>query len=179
MHSYFSKFVPVFAFCGLAVLFFIGASSDPKSVAAGYLDRPLPDFNLTPMVGTDTGLSHQDLEAHVSMINVFASWCGACKREHPYLMELATTTDVPIYGVNWKDRKGGGKLFLTRAGNPYRSIGDDSLGVLGDQLNVTGVPETYIIDGFGKIRYRHIGPITKLVWQETLLPLISTLRGQS
>jgi cytochrome c biogenesis protein CcmG/thiol:disulfide interchange protein DsbE len=79
----------------------------------------------------------------------------------------------------WKDRKGGGKLFLTRAGNPYRSIGDDSLGVLGDQLNVTGVPETYIIDGFGKIRYRHIGPITKLVWQETLLPLISTLRGQS
>lgn len=175
----FFKLIPVFAFSALAAVFIFGTKSETKVTGLGYLDRPFPDFVLQPMIGTDTGFSRRDLSGEVTMVNVFASWCAACKKEHPYLMELAATTDVPIYGLNWKDRKGGGKFFLTRTGNPYLAVGDDSSGILGDQLNVTGVPETYVVDGAGRIRYRHIGPITGKIWEQTLWPLISKLRGGS
>jgi cytochrome c biogenesis protein CcmG/thiol:disulfide interchange protein DsbE len=178
MHNFF-KLVPIFAFSVLVTVFMLGAKSETKTVGLGYLDRPFPDFDLQPMIGTDNGFSRQDLSREITMVNVFASWCAACKKEHPYLMELAAATDVPIYGLNWKDRKGGGKFFLTRGGNPYLAVVDDSTGILGDQLNVTGVPETYVVDSTGRIRYRHIGPMTEKIWKHTLWPLISTLRGES
>lgn len=171
---------PVMAFVGLCAMFAFGIKTEDQSaIPPGAMDRPLPEFSLAPMPGTDLGFASSDLLGRVVLINVFASWCSSCRSEHPKLLQLAKTADVPIYGVNWKDSKGAGKLFLNKAGNPYIATGDDSMGMLGSALNVTGVPETYIVDAQGRLRYRHLGPITDQIWAEVLLPLISNLEAAS
>ena len=152
--------------------------SDAPVVGAGAIDRPLPEVDLPPLPGrSDDGLNGDDIAGKVVVLNVFASWCAACREEHPLLLDLATRPDVPpILGVNWRDDPGAGELYLRRHGNPYLAAGDDRAGTLGRELNVTGVPETYVIDAEGRMRYRHIGPVTDRVWNETLAPLIAELR---
>ncbi len=171
--------LPLLAFAGLAVALVSGAQRETAMDFPGRLDRPLPEFTLSPMAGTDAGFSSADLNGQVVLVNVFASWCSACRQEHGKLLDLAQTQDVPIYGVNWRDSKGAGKLYLTRSGNPYVATGDDSAGRLGANLNVTGVPETYVVDAKGRIRYRHIGPITDKIWADVLHPLLSELEAES
>ncbi len=166
---------PLLVFAALTAAFAFSPREADTPIAAGMLDRALPDFSLSPMAGTKAGFASSDLSGKVALINVFASWCSSCRQEHPKLLELAAQTPVPIYGVNWKDSKGAGKLYLTRAGNPYVATGDDSAGLLGKDLNVTGVPETYLIDTKGRMRYRHLGPITDTVWTEIFAPMIAEL----
>jgi cytochrome c biogenesis protein CcmG/thiol:disulfide interchange protein DsbE len=144
----------------------------------GFLDRALPAFTLAPMPGTDAGFSDQDLAGQVTLVNVFSSWCSSCREEHPILLELAAENRVPIFGVDWKDSPGAGKLYLEQSGNPFFATGDDPGGKLGDELTVTGVPETYVVDGRGRIRYRHLGPMTRDLWQATILPLIEELEAE-
>jgi cytochrome c biogenesis protein CcmG, thiol:disulfide interchange protein DsbE len=170
---------PLVVFATLSAAFVLGTQRDAETVLRGSLDRPLPKFDLSPMPGTEAGISSADVTGQVVMINFFASWCSACRQEHPKLLELAKAQDVPIYGVNWKDSKGAGKLFLKRAGNPYVATGDDSGGHLGATLNVTGVPETYVVDAKGRLRYRHLGPITDKVWSDVLHPLLTKLETES
>lgn len=172
------KILPLLGFAGLAVTFALRAYDPEVAAPAGYLDRPLPVFDQPALAGMKKGLASSELRREVSLINVFASWCSACRLEHPMLMELAARGDVPIYGLNWKDRKGAGKLFLAQFGNPYRATGEDRDGVFGAQLNVTGVPETYVLDANLRLRYRHIGPITKVDWDQVILPLIQKLREE-
>lgn len=170
---------PLLAFGVMSVAFVIGAWGGEKPEKPGMMDRALPEFALLPLAGTEMGFASADLHGQVALINVFAAWCSACRQEHPKLMELSSSSPVPIYGVNWKDAKGAGKLMLTRAGNPYVATGEDSEGVLGAELNVTGVPETYIVDAKGRLRYRHLGPITDKIWADILLPMITDLEAES
>jgi len=107
---------------------------------------------------------------------VFASWCVSCHVEHPLLMELAAVGDIPIYGLNWKEKPGDGKAWLDRFGNPYELIGDDQNGRVAIDLGVTGAPETFVVDKDGRVRYVYVGPITPRAWEETLQPLIEELR---
>lgn len=170
---------PLLAFAGLALALGKGVNQPAEPAFVGQLDRPLPEFDLSPLPGTESGFSSQDLEGKVVLINVFASWCSVCRAEHDKLLDLAASQPVPVYGVNWKDAKGAGTLFLNRFGNPYVATGDDPAGVLGSQLGVTGVPETLVIDADGRIRYRHLGELTDEVWTGILQPLLSGLEAES
>lgn len=169
--------MPVAAFALLGALL-VGSFATPQPHAGdGYLDRPMPQFAQPPIVGTKKGLSTDDLDGKVTLVNVFASWCASCRAEHPKLMQLTNEKGVYLYGINWKDRPGAGKVFLDQFGNPYKRTGDDSNGKLGTKLGVTGVPETFLIDTQGRIRYRHIGPINDKVWHDILKPLIEQLEA--
>lgn len=167
--------VPVFLSLGAVLLMALGqGQSDP---AEGWRDMALPVFEQPPLAVGQAGLSHTQLLGQVAVLHVFASWCASCRAEHPDLMALAKASDVPFYGLNWRDGKGAGALYLDRFGNPYAATGTDFDGVLGARIGVTGVPETFIVDAGGRIRYRHIGPVTPEIWSTVLKPLIDALES--
>ena len=172
--------IPIFVTVGL-VLFAASATPEADATAgpdAGFLDRPLPGFILSSLNQDGAGLSDSSLSGRVSLLHVFASWCSTCRAEHPMLMQLAAGSGATIVGVNWKDRKGAALLYLGRNGNPYAATGADPDGVLGRKLGVTGVPETYLVDAEGRIRYRHVGPITKRSWERVLQPILADLEAK-
>lgn len=171
--------VPLALFAGVAVFMAAGLTNDPRELPSNMIDRPMPEFELGPIAEGKAVLSPEDLKGEVSMINVFGSWCVSCVVEHPKLMELSEQGDVPIYGVDWRDKPGAGQAWLDKYGDPYALTGVDEESKLAIDLGVTGAPETFIVDAEGRIRYKHIGPITDEIWDETLLPLITDLREGS
>jgi cytochrome c biogenesis protein CcmG/thiol:disulfide interchange protein DsbE len=171
--------IPVAAFAVMTGMLLLAAAGEPRSSYDGYLDRPVPNFAQSPLMDFESGLSNQDIQGKVVIINVFASWCSVCRSEHPMLMRLAAEAQVPLYGLNWRDTQVAGEAFLNNLGDPYLATGMDPDGELGAKLDVTGVPETYVIGADGRIRYRHIGALTEQVWQQVLRPLILRLEGSS
>jgi len=171
----FLSLVPVLVFGAIGVGLVAAPREEAPPTPDALLDRPLPEFSL-PGLGADSpGLSSARLKGRVALLHVFASWCGTCRAEHPFLVRLAAETDTPIIGINWKDRAGAALLYLDRGGNPYDATGADPNGTLGARLGVTGVPETYVIDRDGRIRYRHIGPLDDRLWESVLAPLLNKL----
>ncbi|MFQ5622573.1 MAG: DsbE family thiol:disulfide interchange protein [Paracoccaceae bacterium] len=171
----FLTLTPVAAFALLGLVFVKALAVPEREFAAGFLDRPLPDFTAPPLSAGADGISAADFDGGAVLLNVFASWCASCRAEHPMLMRLSNESPVPIYGLNWRDRAGRGRAFLDLHGDPYAATGSDSSGALGAKLGVTGVPETYVIDAEGRIRYRHIGPIDPGAWDSVIKPLIVKL----
>lgn len=171
----FMLLIPLAVFAVIGLFFAFGLTRDPSRIPSMLIDRPLPEFSLPPIEGFEAGLASKDLIGDVSMVNVFGSWCVSCLIEHPVLMELTESNAVPIYGLNWKDKPGAGAAWLKRYGNPYRLVGDDPEGRVIIDLGVTGAPETFIIGKDGRVRYKHVGPITGEVWKKTLAPLIDEL----
>ena len=169
--------VPLIAFA-LMVLFGWGLFRAGDDLPSVLLGKPVPDFALPPVLGREEGLSTQDLIGHVSLVNVFASWCVPCRAEHPLFMELSTTGEVPLYGINYKDPPDQARAWLDELGDPYARIGADINGRAGIEWGVYGVPETYVIAD-GTIAYRHVGPITRAILQDTLLPIVRDLKTQS
>jgi cytochrome c biogenesis protein CcmG/thiol:disulfide interchange protein DsbE len=121
-------------------------------------------------------LSSADLSGEVTLVNVFASWCGPCRIEHPLLMEIAEMDNINLYGINYKDDPAIARDWLTELGDPFTRIGADRDGRVAIELGVYGVPETFLIDREGRVRYKHVGPISEEVWSRELLPLIRNLR---
>ncbi|GGE48786.1 thiol:disulfide interchange protein [Primorskyibacter flagellatus] len=169
--------VPLIAFAFM-VLFGWGLFRGGDDLPSVLLGKPVPDFALPPVLGREEGLSTQDLIGHVSLVNVFASWCVPCRAEHPLFMELSTTGEVPLYGINYKDPPDQARAWLDDLGDPYARIGADINGRAGIEWGVYGVPETYVIAD-GTIAYRHVGPITRAILQDTLLPIVRDLKTQS
>jgi cytochrome c biogenesis protein CcmG/thiol:disulfide interchange protein DsbE len=168
--------VPLVAFVAVAVWFAFGLTRDPSKVPSALLDRPIPDFTLPALAGANVpGLGAETIRGKVALVNVFASWCVPCKAEHPILMRLAAEKRVPIYGINYKDRGEDATRWLKELGNPYAAIGHDEAGRVGIDWGVYGVPETFVIDREGRIRFKQVGPITPALLQETILPLIAKL----
>jgi len=170
--------VPLIAFA-LMVLFGWGLFRGGDDLPSALLDKPVPEFALAPVLGREEGLSTQDLIGHVSLVNVFASWCVPCRAEHPLFMELSATGEVPLYGINYKDPPDQARAWLDELGDPYARIGADINGRAGIEWGVYGVPETYVIAPDGTIAYRHVGPITRAILQETLLPIVRDHKTQS
>ncbi|WP_298432513.1 DsbE family thiol:disulfide interchange protein [uncultured Jannaschia sp.] len=171
--------IPPAAFLLIGGLLVFGSTGEDRQAGAGYLDRPLPVFAQPPLAGTGPGLTSEDLRGEVALINVFASWCTICRSEHPMLTRLGAEGEVALFGLNWKDAPGAGGVFLGDLGDPYRATGVDTDGRTGAALGVTGVPETYVIDAEGRIRYRHVGALTEEVWRDILGPLVRQLEAQS
>ena len=168
---------PLAVFAAIAVNFALGLNRDPAFVPSMLIDRPVPPFSLPPIEGRTDGLSSADLEGEVSLINVFASWCVSCRVEHPVLMEISREGAAPLYGLNWKDKPGDGARWLARFGDPYARIGDDADGRVAIDFGVTGAPETFVIDKRGRVRHKHVGPISRETWRDILRPMIEELKN--
>ena len=171
-------FAPVAALVVIAGLLWLGLGRDPAVLPSQLIDRPLPAFQLAAVrPGEDRGLETGDFTGRPMLLNVFASWCVGCRVEHPFLMELEAQ-GVVIQGLNWKDPPGAGAAWLAENGDPYTLIGQDPDGRVGIDLGVSGAPETFIVDANGRVRHRHVGPITPAVWEDELRPILEALEGE-
>jgi cytochrome c biogenesis protein CcmG/thiol:disulfide interchange protein DsbE len=171
-------FAPLVLFVVILGYFVFGLGRDPAVAPSALIDRPVPAFDL-PGVGARTeGLSSDDLQGEVALLNVFASWCPPCRAEHPMLMAIAREGLAPLHGLNWKDEPGAGAAFLARHGDPFRRIGDDADGRVAVEFGVTGAPETFVIDKQGRVRHRHVGVITPEIWRKELAPMIEALKRE-
>lgn len=170
--------IPLAGFLVLSAYFWAGLGKDPHALSSALLDRAVPDFALPPIEGRSDGLATADLRGEVSLVNVFGSWCVACRLEHGFLMALKSRDVIPIHGINWREKdRSAGPAWLARHGDPYTRIGDDPDSTAAIAWGVTGAPETFIVGADGVIRYKHTGPLTPEVWETRLWPIIERLRG--
>lgn len=167
---------PLALFLVVAVYFAVGLTRDPRAIPSALIDRPVPDFSLPSLEGAERGLETADLKGEVRLVNVWASWCIPCRVEHPVLMRIAAEGEVPIHGINYKDAAADATAYLREHGNPYTSLGADRDGRAGIEWGVYGVPETYVVDREGRIRYRHVGPIMPQDLETTILPILRELK---
>ena len=168
--------VPFALFVAIAAYLAIGLTRDPARIPSALIDRPIPEIALPPLPGVDVpGFEPGQIRGKVALVNVFASWCVPCKVEHPVLMRLSREGRLAVYGINYRDWHEDAASWLKNLGNPYLAIGYDESGRGGIEWGVYGVPETFVIDRTGRIRYKQVGPITPDVLEGTLMPLIRSL----
>lgn len=149
---------------------------DPSAVPSALIDKPAPQIDLPSIYPDRAGLNSADLKGRASVVNVFASWCVPCRAEHPSLAELAQEHGVPVIGLNWKDKPEDARAFLNELGDPYERIGSDPSGRAGIDWGVYGVPETFVVDKQGVIRFKQIGPVTAEALEKKILPLVRELQ---
>ncbi|WP_246249180.1 DsbE family thiol:disulfide interchange protein [Chelativorans alearense] len=168
--------LPVSVFAGLTIVLGWGLGRNAQVIPSALIGKEVPEFSLPPVQGRTLGLSSADLKGEVSLVNVFASWCTACREEHPVFMELKRTGAVPIHGINYKDRPGDAEKWLNTMGDPYTRTGADLNGRVSIDWGVYGVPETFVVDKQGRIAFKHVGAVTPDVYRTKLAPLIEELR---
>ena len=171
------KLAPLLIFIVLVVFLGIGLTLNPREIPSPLIDKPMPVFSLPQLKESDKILSSNDLLSEVSLLNVWASWCVACRSEHTVLLNLSRTGAINIYGLNYKDKREDALRWLDYYGDPYTKNVHDLDGKLGIDFGVYGVPETFIIDQKGIIRYKHIGPITEDILKNKLLPIVKQLEA--
>lgn len=168
--------MPLVIFIVLAGFLFVGLGLNPREVPSPLIDKPAPAFVLPQLHNEKKTFSPEDMKGKVWLLNVWASWCVSCREEHPVLMALSQQNIVPIYGLDYKDKPEDGKMWLARGGDPYVASAMDREGRIGIDYGVYGVPETYVIDKQGVIRYKQIGPVTPQNLSEKILPLVAELQ---
>lgn len=169
--------LPLALFLGLVVFLGVGLKLDPKEVPSPLIGKPAPAFALTRLDNAGQTIRRDDLLGKVWMLNVWASWCVACREEHPLLVEFARKKLLPVYGLNYKDDRTAGLRWLSSFGNPYDASLFDNDGRVGIDWGVYGVPETFIVDREGVIRFKQIGPLTPEVIRTQIEPLVRRLNG--
>ncbi len=174
--------VPLAVFLALAAIFLVRlyGSGDISTVPSALVGKPAPEFALPPLEGMTAngtpipGLARADLEGHLTLVNIVASWCGPCRAEHPLLMDLAKDARIRVVAINYKDQPENARRFLGRAGNPFAAIGADPAGRASIDWGVSGVPETFLVGKDGTILLKHIGPLTPDAVRDRLMPAIET-----
>jgi cytochrome c biogenesis protein CcmG/thiol:disulfide interchange protein DsbE len=169
--------IPLAVFIVMVIFLAIGLTHDPREVPSPFIGKPAPAFALPQVADAGKTLSPADFKGRVALVNVWASWCGSCRQEHPVLLELAKRNLVPIYGLNYKDERESALAWLKQFGNPYTASAFDADGRVGINWGVYGVPETFVIDREGVIRYKQTGPVTPEILENKLLPLIRQLQS--
>jgi cytochrome c biogenesis protein CcmG/thiol:disulfide interchange protein DsbE len=167
--------IPIAIFVALLVLLGVGLKLDPREVPSPLIGKPAPHFELPELHEAAKTFSERDMRGKVWVLNVWASWCVSCREEHPVLLDLAKSGAVPVYGLNYKDKREDGLAWLKGMGDPYTISIFDFDGRVGIDYGVYGVPETYLIDKAGIIRYKRIGPLTPEIVNDTLLPMVREL----
>lgn len=168
--------IPLGIFIVLVGFLAVGLRLDPREVPSPLIGKPAPDFKLALLSDPAKQLSPADLRGKVWLFNVWASWCASCRQEHDLLLDLARQGGLPIYGMDYKDQPGDAQAVLNRYGNPYVETVVDLDGRTGMNYGVYGVPETYLIDKNGIIRYKHTGPVTVEILSKKILPLVKELQ---
>ena len=169
--------LPLAAFLVLLLLLRQGLDNDPTLLPSALIDQPLPKFSAPALAEPQRTVTPADLQGHIALLNVWATWCPTCLAEHAALKALADQ-GVVIYGVNYKDDPDKARQWLQQFGDPYRLTINDEAGQLGIDLGVYGAPETYLLDARGVIRYRHVGALDDQVWREKFLPRIQALEQE-
>ena len=168
--------IPLILFVVLVVFLAIGLRRDPSKLPSALLDKPAPTFRLPQLKEPDKTFSADDMHGKVWIMNVWASWCVACRVEHQHLFNYGIV--VPIYGLNYKDKTEDALAWLGELGDPYVLSAVDLEGRVGMDYGVYGAPETYLIDKGGTIRHKHVGPVTPDIWNKDFLPLVQELNRQ-
>jgi cytochrome c biogenesis protein CcmG, thiol:disulfide interchange protein DsbE len=169
--------LPLAVFAVLVIYFAVGLTLDPRRMDSVLIDQEIPPFDLVAIQGQERGFASKDILGQVTLVNIFGSWCIACRVEHPFLMDLKKRDVIPIYGIDWREKdRDAGPAWLAKFGNPYTLIGDDPESRAAIAFGVTGAPESFLVDKRGVIRYKHVGPINPDSWRETLAPIVEKLR---
>ncbi len=171
--------IPVALFAAVGAFFYVGLGKDPRTLPSALIGKPAPSFALPLLQDPSQKFASSDYAGDVAIVNVWGSWCYACREEHPFLLQIAKTTDVPIYGVDWNDDRDAALAWLKQLGNPYKKTGFDSKGNVAIDFGVYGAPETFLVDRKGMIVYKHVGPVTSDVWREEFLPRIEQARREA
>lgn len=174
IHRYF-PLIFFFLICGFLL---IGLKLDPRKLPSNLKNKEAPRFSLPDLMNKDVPFSNSDLKGQLSLVNVWATWCLACREDHLFLMKLAKQ-GVPIYGLDYKDSPHAARRWLDDYGNPYIKVGSDIKGMTAINWGVYGTPETFLLDKRGVIRLKHVGPLTQRAWNEDFMPLIKALRDKS
>ena len=168
--------LPLAVFLGLAVMLGLGLQRDPRALESALLDQPVPIFDLPLLDDQGARLTPQTLRGKVWLLNVWASWCAPCRQELPILVEMSRKDQIAIYGLNYKDQSSKAQALLRVAGNPYVASAVDADGRVGMDFGIQAVPETFVIDAQGRVRYRHLGPVTQQVWEEKIMPVVRAVQ---
>lgn len=168
--------IPLIVFAVLVVFLAIGLTRNPREIPSPLINKPAPVFSLPQLHAPDKVFDSKSMLGQVWLLNTWASWCVACREEHPVLMEYAKTKTIALVGLDYKDKPEDGIKWLSRHGDPYDFSVRDINGRVGIDFGVYGVPETFLIDKQGFIRYKHIGPVTPQALQQTIIPMIKELQ---
>ena len=168
--------LPLFIFIGFVGFLAIGLNRDPRYIPSPLVNKPAPEFSIAQLAEPDKSFSPSSMQGQVWVLNVWASWCTACREEHPSLLKLAASATAPLIGLDYKDARADALAVLKKEGNPYQLSAFDLSGRVGINYGVYGVPETYVIDKKGVIRFKHIGPINPELLEKTIYPLLTELK---
>ena len=170
--------LPAAAFAGLVALFIVGLNPqrDIHALPSPLIGKPAPQFTLPDVLDPASKVSSSALQGQVYVFNVWATWCAGCRQEHEALLEIARQNVVPLIGLDWNDDHAKATQWLTQLGNPYRQVGFDNEGRVAIDWGVYGAPETFLVDGQGKVLFKHIAPLTMDVWRQEFLPRIAAAR---
>lgn len=169
--------LPLAVFIALVGFLGVGLGLNPREVPSPFIGKPAPDFRLTQLHAQERSISPADLRGEVWLLNVWASWCVSCRAEHPVLLELARRRAVPVIGLDYKDDREAGREWLARNGDPYLLSAWDGDGRVSIDYGVYGVPETFLIDKQGIVRFKHVGPLTEAIVNKKIIPLVKELSG--
>jgi cytochrome c biogenesis protein CcmG/thiol:disulfide interchange protein DsbE len=167
--------IPLAVFVALAAFLAVGLTRDPREIPSPFIGKAAPPFRLEQLGDEKLAFTPEEMKGKVWLLNVWASWCVACRVEHPLLVDMARRKAVPIVGLNYKDQRADGLAWLRRHGDPYSLSAFDVDGKVGIDYGVYGVPETFVIDKQGVIRYKQIGPITPEALENKIMPLVRKL----
>lgn len=168
--------LPLALFLGLAVMLGLGLQRDPRALETALLDQPVPAIDRPLLDDPQQQFTPEALRGQVWLLNVWASWCAPCRQELPLLADFSRRDHVAVYGLNYKDQPDKARALLRVAGNPYAASAVDADGRVGMDFGIQAVPETFVIDAQGRVRFRHTGPVTAEVWQQKLLPVIRAVQ---
>lgn len=164
--------LPIAAFLILIVFLMIGLTNDPKELPSPYLNKPAPEFELPSLTNPEKTISTTSFAGAMALVNIWATWCVGCRQEHPFLMELAETGTIPIYGIDWRDNRSSALKWLQDYGDPYVDSGFDADGRVGIDWGAYGAPETFLIGADGIVLHKHLGPLNAEIWARDFIPLI-------
>ena len=168
--------LPLVAVLIIIPIFVLGLRSDPSVLPSQYIGKPAPEFSLPTLEDPLKTLSTDDLKGQISLVNIWATWCGGCRTEHGFLMELARNKTIPIYAIDWRDNRPDALRFLEQLGSPYVASGFDEDGRVGIDWGAYGAPETFLISAEGTVVYRFTGPLNRTLWEQEFVPRIAELK---
>jgi len=172
------RFIPLVLFVALGIVLFRGLSLNPTELPSALIGKSFPEFSLATVKDAEHTVTKADFRKGIKLVNVWGTWCPACRSEHSYLIELSKSKRFTLYGLNYDDERGLAQQWLTRLGDPYEFSAFDEEGKLSVNLGVYAAPETFVVDDLGIIRKRFAGPIDARIWRQEFEPLVTQIENE-